>query len=126
MAYNPPSIDVFSTDDMRQFTDYIRDAGMGVSDFLANQAVAMHPRIAETLRDEGVDEATGLFGRGSLANQNASRITGLLKRSADHFEAGAKLAGPAAWRAWQQYLVTPVEVARRARERGTGRQRIKV
>jgi hypothetical protein len=126
MAYTPPSIDVFSTDDMRQLTNYLTDTGIGISDFIANQAVAMHPRIAETLRAEGIDGHTrdfGALGWGSVANQSATRVVQPLKKAAEHYDAAAKLSR-AAWNAWHKYLVTPVEVARRSQH--TGRQQMKV
>lgn len=124
MAYTPPSIDVFSTDDMRQLTNYLTDAGIGISDFVANQAVAMHPRIAETLRLEGVDGPAGVlsgFGRGSIANQNATQVIRPLKKAAEHLDTAAKLSR-AAWFAWHKYLVTPVEIARREMTRGSDRR----
>lgn len=127
MAYKPPSIDVFSTEDMRELTNYLTDLGIGVADFLGNQAVAMHPRITETLRAEGVDGDSwgfaGLSG-GSIANQNGTRIIQHFKKAAEHFDAGAKLSR-GAWHAWHKYLVTPVEVARRQKAHPS-RQQMKV
>jgi hypothetical protein len=118
----PPSIDVYSTADMQALANSIRASAIQTSDYLANQCAAMHPRIAETLRAEGLDGGrVGNFG--STANQAASRIIAPGKRAADQLYAVASLM-TVMWGAWNKYLVIPVEVARR--ERSKTAQQMKV
>lgn len=122
MPQMPPSIDVYSTDDMRQLADSMRASLIQGSDYLANQCAAMYPRIAETLRAEGLDGGrVGNFG--SSANQAASRIIRPGQRAAEHMAASASLM-TAMWHAWNKYLVVPVEVARR--ERSTAKRKMSV
>jgi hypothetical protein len=119
MPVMPPSIDVYSTDDMRQLANTLRSAAIQTSDYLANQCAAMHPRIAETLRAEGLDAGrVGNFG--STANQAASRIVAPGKKAADHLYAAASMM-TVMWSAWNKYLVVPVEVARRQTKTGSSK-----
>jgi hypothetical protein len=118
----PPSIDVYSTDDMRNLANTLRAAAIQTSDYLANQCIAMHPRIAETLRAEGLDGGrVGNFG--STANQAASRIIAPGRKAAESL-AIASIQVTAMWHAWNKYLVVPVEVARRERKQGSKRMTV--
>jgi hypothetical protein len=116
MPTMPPSIEVYSTAEMKQMTDSLRAGMILTADYIANQCVAMHPRIVATLVAEGLD-GSNRFGFGSTASAAASAIIRPGQRAAQQLTAAATLI-TAMNRAWHVHLVTPVEAARAAAKAG--------
>lgn len=119
MAFSPTPVEITdrnSTDDFKRMTRGIVDVGIGTSDYLSNHAIDLHPRIVNLLRVSGVDGQAGLFGRGSIAENHAKAVYGILQKAASSAEAVAKLM-QAAEVAWQVHVVAPVRQAEAERNR---------
>ncbi len=109
----PPNIDrIHNTDALKAIVEQIRDGMNQLSDYLNNVGAAAHPDLVELLRAEGL-EARGRFG-GSSAEKTATEFHKLLKKTADHAIATAKVA-EATYLFWLKHVKQPIEAARAAR-----------
>ncbi len=123
MAYTLTPVEIgdrHSTDDFHTMTRGIINLQLQTSDYIANHAVDLHPRMVNLLRTVGADSASGLFGRGSSAEGHAKAVYRILQKAANHAEGVAQLMR-AADRAWDVHIVETVRAAEaeRARSRNT-------
>lgn len=121
MSFTPKDIEISDdnpTEDFKQLCRLLQDIGIGTSDYTANHAVAIHPRIVDTLRANGVDGQAGLFGRGSIAENHAKAVYAIMRKLAEAQMTSANLA-QALERAWQAHVVVPVKEAQNAKHKKT-------
>jgi hypothetical protein len=113
-------VDIYSEEDMRNVCQGLQAGSVRLSDWAANAAAALHPRIVATLRQEGL--GAGLLGMD--ARRVASRVTRHLKTIAElewHVAQTAVLLN----RSFVQNVAEPVRQARHRARQGT-RQGIRI
>jgi hypothetical protein len=81
--------DIRSTEEFQQAVNQLADEMMTVADELANLAISLHPRLVQTLRAKGLDQAR-VAGFGSTAEQAAKSVTRHLRIAAESVAFGAK------------------------------------
>lgn len=119
MSFSPKPVEISdrnSTDDFKSMCRGVIDIGLGTSDYIANHAVDLYPRITELLRANGVDGTAGLFGRGSIAENHAKAVYRTLQKASQSAETVSKLM-LAAEHSWQLHVVQPVREAEAMRNR---------
>lgn len=119
MTFSPKPVEIGdknSTEDFANMCRGVIDVALGTSDYIANHAIDLHPRILDLLRTAGADGQAGLFGRGSAAENHAKEVYRILRKAADSAESVAKLM-QGAERAWQKHVVEAVRQAERERNR---------
>lgn len=102
---------------MQQWVEFLRLDFMKTGDDIAHQMIAMHPRLIQRLKDEGLDNNARVPLFAGSASKAASAIIRPGQLAAEHLNAAA-ISIKAFELAWRRLYSEPIAVAREMRANG--------